>query len=465
MRNNFLRCARHRFTMPRLIVLVFLLAGHFILAHGAGSEAPAHNVDGSFVKEWLVLGPFSSKDLDTDFLAEAGGEANVRPKVGDTFTTKDGKQLVWTRLRSKHDIVNLEEVFGIQDWSIAYAYCELNSDQSIETDLRASSVLPSPLWINGTKVGQVPDVLHKRHDLHPVLPFKLNAGRNACLLKLKIESSHSLAFEFQPLPAGRATAELHVTDPGGRNVANALIKIYDRGEPVARLHTGDSGKAEACLYPLAAKYDVQITSGQMGAWLYDVALRPGERRKLQVVLTNAISISGRVLAMDGSPQPAIVVQAIHVLDEIAPAAPTNHDDTASVPRVTPGGYMKSPPLLRMPAFSETAHTDSNGVFRLINLKPGPYRRVRTNPGRRHVRLSRGQERGLDKIPDPKRADGSRAANDPSNTRWHALGGNRRWHSSSVRRGGVRDLLHAGKSREAHNARRERDTVDRLEHGY
>src|SRR5688572_23330207 len=134
--------------MNRTLVAL-LFAARLILAQAADTSAPVHNVDGSFVREWLVLGPIPSKEVEVDFLAEAGGEANVRPKEGDTVVTRDGTQFIWTRLRAKRDLVDLEQALGICDWSIAYAYCELNSDQSIQTDLRASSAIRSPLWLNG----------------------------------------------------------------------------------------------------------------------------------------------------------------------------------------------------------------------------------------------------------------------------------------------------------------------------
>ncbi|MBI1929598.1 hypothetical protein HYR99_35795, partial [Candidatus Poribacteria bacterium] len=50
----------------------------------AQNSVPTHPVDGEYIKEWLVLGPFFPNNLDTDFLSNVGGEANVNPKEGDT---------------------------------------------------------------------------------------------------------------------------------------------------------------------------------------------------------------------------------------------------------------------------------------------------------------------------------------------------------------------------------------------
>ena len=58
-------------------ILVFLSL-YVTVAH-AQDSVPTHPVDGTFIKEWLVLGPFFPEDLETDFLASVNGEASVNP--------------------------------------------------------------------------------------------------------------------------------------------------------------------------------------------------------------------------------------------------------------------------------------------------------------------------------------------------------------------------------------------------
>ncbi|MHB8520051.1 MAG: two-component regulator propeller domain-containing protein [Limisphaerales bacterium] len=372
-----------------LFALAWFLSGGLTLAQAAGNPAPVHDVDGSFIREWLVLGPFPSKDLETDFLADAGGEANVRPKEGDTVRTKDGKQLVWTRLRSEHDVVDLERVLGNLEWSVVYAYCDVGADRIFATDARIVAWPPGDFWLNGKRIGRFS--VGDRFDLPPVLPIQVHSGRNPCLFKLRFEFEPPYAFAFQPLPPQRATAEVHVTDPGGRPVPGALIQFFDRGERVARLRTDDSGKAEACVYPPAALYDLRITSGELGTWLSAVSLRQGERRKVEAMLRPAISISGKVLALDGSPQTAIVVQALRVPDDVAsgnadqPARP-HYSGFPSEPWINSAGEgrpgmraerasseTRMHSLLPRPAFSETVLSDTNGNFQFVNLRSGQYR--------------------------------------------------------------------------------------------
>jgi len=311
--------------------------------------------------------------------------ANLRPQEGDVVTGSDGTILTWTRYQSQRDWVNLEQVFGIHLRSVAYVYCELKADQAMETDLRGDCGNSTALWLNGQKVGQVPLIYwnHYYTDVLPVLPISLNAGRNSCLLKLRREQKE-WSFSFQPLPATRSHAALHVTDLEGTNVAGAVVHFYNRGELAGRVTTYDSGDAEACIFPTAGVYDLHVISDseRMEQWVLDVAIAPGERRHLKVVLDDTVSISGRVLAMDGSPQNGIVVQAIRVPDSISSSgrATLRGALTSSAPStksrlqgLSPHQNNEIQSLLPLPFFSATTHTDTNGVYRFVNLQSGEYR--------------------------------------------------------------------------------------------
>jgi hypothetical protein len=83
------------------IILLFFIVDGFISHLEAQDDVPTHAADGEYLREWLVLGPFFPDDLDKDFLAGVGGEANVNPKAGDTVTTADGATLTWKRYKSQ----------------------------------------------------------------------------------------------------------------------------------------------------------------------------------------------------------------------------------------------------------------------------------------------------------------------------------------------------------------------------
>ena len=99
-----------KFFSARCWILVFLSL-YVTVAH-AQDSVPTHPVDGTFIKEWLVLGPFFPEDLETDFLASVNGEASVNPKPGDTVTTAEGKTLTWTVYRSEGNLINLLHAVG-----------------------------------------------------------------------------------------------------------------------------------------------------------------------------------------------------------------------------------------------------------------------------------------------------------------------------------------------------------------
>ncbi len=74
-----------------IILILFILCGLI-----SPANAQTHAINGEYITEWLILGPFFPNDLETDFLADVGGEANIEPKEDDTVTTADGSPLlIW----------------------------------------------------------------------------------------------------------------------------------------------------------------------------------------------------------------------------------------------------------------------------------------------------------------------------------------------------------------------------------
>ncbi len=94
----------------------------------ARNEIPIHPVDGEYIREWLVLGPFPQDDLEQDFLVDVGGEVNIEPKEGDTVVTTQGDTLTWKRHQTNQGVVDLLNVVGNYQHATAYAFCTLKSD-------------------------------------------------------------------------------------------------------------------------------------------------------------------------------------------------------------------------------------------------------------------------------------------------------------------------------------------------
>jgi len=165
-----------------LLFISFLLFLPF--AH-AQNEAPIHPVDGEYIKEWLVLGPFFPYDLDKDFLADAGGEANSIPKEGDSFFSTNGDSLHWKRYQSNKSIIELFDVLGNYQNATVYVFCNLKSNVVGKHKILLGSEDGIAVWINGKRVHYNPDTRYLFLD-YDNFEVDLKKGINRCLIKISI---------------------------------------------------------------------------------------------------------------------------------------------------------------------------------------------------------------------------------------------------------------------------------------
>lgn len=97
----------------------------------------AHNIDGEYIRRWLVLGPFFPDRLDTDFLADIGGETDVNPRVGDAVNIPEGRTLTWKQHRSESDYINLQDVMRQLLFTIELKFQgELDNSRKLSDELR-----------------------------------------------------------------------------------------------------------------------------------------------------------------------------------------------------------------------------------------------------------------------------------------------------------------------------------------
>jgi hypothetical protein len=78
--------AAERTEKAQLLWLALWLWPWLLSCPAAEPAVPVHLLDGTFVRQWLVLGPFPSEQLDTDFLAASAVEAAVQPREGMSST-------------------------------------------------------------------------------------------------------------------------------------------------------------------------------------------------------------------------------------------------------------------------------------------------------------------------------------------------------------------------------------------
>ncbi len=118
-----------------------------------------------------------------DFLAPAGGEANVRPKEGEVFVAKDGTRFTWVAYSAKTDLIDVREACPAarERPCVTYAYATIHRDNPGMAILSLASRAPATVYLNG-KVVFTPDDMQSS----PVVP--LVKGDNALVVRLAGQS-------------------------------------------------------------------------------------------------------------------------------------------------------------------------------------------------------------------------------------------------------------------------------------
>ena len=330
--------------MPKLFFLrcsLLVFFCFYIATAHAQNNIPTHPVDGTFIKEWLVLGPFFPEDLETDFLASANGEASVNPKPGDTVVTAEGETLTWTVHRSQENIVNLLDAVGNHQEAVCYAFCLLESNMAGDGEILVSSDDGVVVFLNDQRV-------HTQIVRRPLITdedrvtVSLRPGKNRCLLKVS-NGLQNWALTTRVLPPTRAVMAGIITDETGKTLADAPVHLWQGSTMIAKTETDTEGFYEFSVYPASGHYDLQATHGDKGKWEMGVQLSAGDRAKMNLTLRKAISISGNLLALDNNtPNAGVLVEAILI-----------GEDGVSQKRAT-------------------TLSDSRGRYQFINLIAGSY---------------------------------------------------------------------------------------------
>ena len=290
----------------RCWILVFLSL-YVTVAH-AQDSVPTHPVDGTFIKEWLVLGPFFPEDLELDFLASTNGEAAANPKPGDTVTTAEGKTLTWTVYRTEGDIINLERAIGKYEESVCYAFCLLESEQDGDGEIRVGSDDSVTVFLNGQKVHTQPAKRAFRIDADRV-PVSLRPGKNRCLVKVS-NGLRKWEFATRVLPPTRAVITGIISDASRKRLSNATLNLWQGNALIAKTKTDTKGSYQFSVYPASGRYDLQATHADKGKWKMGVRLSAGNRTKINLTLQKAVSVSGSLLKFDNTPHVGVVVEAV-----------------------------------------------------------------------------------------------------------------------------------------------------------
>jgi len=148
-----------------------------------------------------------------------------------------------------------------------------------------------------------------------------------------------------------------VRDATGWPLAGAEVRLEQGGRSLARTQTDAEGGYSLMVPPGERECDLGAVHQALGTWKLGLRLTPGESRRLDLRLREAVSITGRLLTLDRK------VAHVKVLVEAVPVG------SGEVAREL---------------------TDAGGSYRFVNLKPGTYRvRCQVPEGKVYFGSSRG----------------------------------------------------------------------------
>jgi CubicO group peptidase (beta-lactamase class C family)/uncharacterized pyridoxamine 5'-phosphate oxidase family protein len=179
----------------RIALVAALLVAVTMSATGAKTAVYTGLKPDEFMKNWLVLGPIpvsSEKSPDEatqkkafaeDLLKSVGGETGVKPGAGAKLAVA-GTDYVWRLVESMNDIIDLKVAETPEEFSLAYAWAEIEMPEATNGLLGIGSDDGVKMWLNGKLIhenwiGRAP-----RPD-DDIFPVEFKKGSNQLLLKIQ----------------------------------------------------------------------------------------------------------------------------------------------------------------------------------------------------------------------------------------------------------------------------------------
>lgn len=180
-------------TLMMLIVVSGLVAGNL------GCSIIFQDTDASrqVIRNWLVLRPIpvsapgdqtpdetaQKAAFARDWLASESGETGIQPRSGLKLDI-DGRCLKWKTLRSKSDVVDLQDPRHPVEYAVAYAWAEIDQPEERKAFLGIGSDDAVKVWLNGRLVHENWAGRGVRLD-DDLVPVELEPGKNRLLLKVQ----------------------------------------------------------------------------------------------------------------------------------------------------------------------------------------------------------------------------------------------------------------------------------------
>lgn len=168
-----------------------------------------------FIRQWLVLSEIplagAANGFDTDFLADAGGEAGIRPVANAPLRLADGTDLKWRPVVSWGDAIDLSSGPGIKRDLVGYAFTTISRRDDGKALLSIGSDEGVQVWVNGTRVLDRRDARQLNFDQDQV-EVDLKAGDNTVLVKLE-QHTGPWAFAARVLERGALVPRVQEIGP------------------------------------------------------------------------------------------------------------------------------------------------------------------------------------------------------------------------------------------------------------
>jgi len=228
--------AKPRWSVVPVLIGMMLLSS---VAVTAGTGAYTGLKPDGFMKSWLVLGPIpvsgepspdeatQKKAFAHDLLSASGGEPVVQARAGARVAIS-GRNYEWRQVDSTNDIIDLKVAETPEEFSIAYAWAEIEMPEKRRGLLGIGSDDGVKAWLNGKLihenwVGRAP-----RPD-DDVVPVEFSQGKNQLLLKIQ-NMQGPWGFVCRLLgPESQATKLIAASRNGDLDAAKLLL---DRGVDV-----------------------------------------------------------------------------------------------------------------------------------------------------------------------------------------------------------------------------------------
>jgi signal transduction histidine kinase/DNA-binding response OmpR family regulator/ligand-binding sensor domain-containing protein/protocatechuate 3,4-dioxygenase beta subunit len=180
------------------------------------------------------------------------------------------------------------------------------------------------LWVTARSQEQIRSTMFARltgseAGLAGLWNFDGSDATDATPNKLAGELRNSATTAVADVPSSPAELDLPtvlsgtLTDVEGRPVNKAYVEIK-RGIHLTQGANSDiEGRYRVTFYASNQPVTLRVVAGDLGAWRTNLVLAAGETN-LDLVLRDATQLSGKVVALDDSPLPNVVVQAVGAVD-------------------------------------------------------------------------------------------------------------------------------------------------------